>query len=332
MRASRLLSLLLYLQVRGQVGARELAARLEVSERTVQRDVEALAATGVPVRSVRGPAGGYRLEGGYRTRLTGLGVDEAQALAFLGLSGPAGDLGLTASLDTAQRKLWAALTGEARARAERSTQRFHLDPVRWYGTAEPAPQLAALAEAVWQDRRVRVRYSRAATTTERVLDPLGLVLAAGDWYLVAIRDDARRTYRVSRVVGVDVLDEPARRPSDFDLATTWRTARDELERRHQLVDVTVRVEPAALPGLRRVVAVPGQRMVDVTVTTGPVELTVPFEGLSWARTALLGLGSAVEVLSPPELRERMARESRALAARYAPVATPTAGTPTAGPD
>ncbi|GAA4213133.1 helix-turn-helix transcriptional regulator [Actinocatenispora rupis] len=316
MRASRLLSLLLYLQVRGRVSGRELAARLEVSERTVQRDMEALAAAGVPVRSVRGPAGGYTLPGGYRTRLTGLGVDEAQALAFLGLSGPADELGLTGQLDTAQRKLWAALSGEARDRAERSAQRFHLDPVRWYGTAEPTPQLATLAEAVWTDRRVRIRYTSRARTTERVLDPLGLVLAAGDWYLVALRDGARRTYRISRVTVAQVLVEPARRPAGFDLAAEWRAARVELENSHTLMEVTVRAEVDVLPRLRRLVAVSGQDRIDLTAT-GPVEVTVPFEGVRWARSALLGLGAGVEVLAPPEVRDWIAAESRATAARYA---------------
>ncbi|HEY3501737.1 MAG TPA: WYL domain-containing protein [Actinocatenispora sp.] len=318
MRASRLLSLLLYLQVRGRVSGRELAARLEVSERTVQRDMEALAAAGVPVRSVRGPAGGYALAGGYRTRLTGLGVDEAQALAFLGLSGPAGELGLTGQLDTAQRKLWAALTGEARERAERSAQRFHLDPVRWYGTAEPTPALAALAEAVWTDRRVRIRYTdRTARHAERTVDPLGLVLGAGDWYLVALRDGERRTYRISRVVAAEVLAEPAYRPDGFDLAAEWRAARDELENAHPLIHVTLRVDAAALPRLRRVVAVRGQDLVDAAATR-QVELTVPFEGLRWARMSLLGLGASVEVLAPPEVRDWIAAESRAIAARYAP--------------
>ncbi len=317
-RASRLLSLLLYLQVRGQVGARELAARLEVSERTVQRDMEALAAAGVPVRSVRGPAGGYRLAGGYRTRLTGLGVQEAQALAFLGLAGPAEQLGLTARLDTAQRKLWAALTGEARAEADRAAQRFHLDTVRWYGTAEPAPQLATLAEALWRDRRVMISYARGGVVGERRVDPLGLVLASGDWYLVALRENLRRTYRVSRIVAVTALDEPAHRPPGFDLAEAWREARHELETSHRLVDVTVRVSADALPRLRRLVAVTGQHLVDVAGTEDPVELTVPFEGERWACSALLGLGPTVEVLAPATLRSRIAAQARAVAAQYGP--------------
>ncbi len=315
-RASRLLSLLLHLQVRGQVTGPELAARLQVSERTVQRDVEALAAAGIPIRSVRGPAGGYSLPGGYRTRLTGLGAAEAQALAFLGLSGAAEALGLSDQLDAAQHKLWAALSGDAREHADRSAQRFHLDPVRWYGSAEPTPALAGVAEAVWLDRRLRLRYAaRGGTARERVVDPLGLVLAAGDWYLVARRDGARRTYRISRVLGAQALDEAADRPAGYDLAADWADARSQLESRHELVTVTVLADPAVLPGLHRVVAVAGQHLVDVAATE-PVRLEVPFEGLAWAATALLGLGAGIEVLAPASLRERLAAEARAVADRY----------------
>src|SRR5215813_4729084 len=155
-----MMTLLLHLQVRGQASGTELAALLEVSERTVQRDVEALLASGVPVRSTRGPAGGYRLDGGYRTRLTGVGLDEAGALAFLGLAGPAQQLGLGEILEGARMKIWASLTGEARERAGRTAERFHLDPVRWYGTPEPVPCLAQLADAVWRDRCVRMEYVR----------------------------------------------------------------------------------------------------------------------------------------------------------------------------
>ncbi|MGW1058812.1 helix-turn-helix transcriptional regulator [Micromonospora rubida] len=316
MRASRMLALLMQLQVRGQLTARELAQRLEVNERTVQRDVEALAAAGVPVRSVRGPAGGYRLEGGYRTRLTGLGADEATALAFLGLHGVADDLGLTAMLDTVRTKVLASLTGEARQRAQRSAERFHLDPVRWYGRREPTPRLADLAAAVWRDRWIRIGYVRDGTLTERTVAPLGLTLAAGDWYLVALRDGQRRTYRASRIRTVELLDESVHRPAGFVLADIWTQSRQAMETEHALIEVTVRITTAALPRLRRLVAVTGQDRIDLTATGDDVELTIPFEGENWACTALLGLGPAVQVLAPAPLRARMAAQTRAASARY----------------
>ncbi len=313
-----MLSVLLHLQVRGQLSGPELAERLEVSERTVQRDVEALVAAGIPVRSVRGPGGGYRLDGRYQTRLTGVGTQEAQALAFLGLSGPAAELGLSGTLDMARTKVWAALTGEARDRAERTARRFHLDPVRWYGTAEPVPLLGALADAVWDDRRVRATYARDVRPVERTLDPLGLVLAAGDWYLVALAERSPRTYRVSRFTRVEVLSEVAARPDGFSLAETWAELRRQLEARHALIDVTVRIRGSALPRLRRVVAVAGQGRVEVNDLSEWAEVTVPFESESWALTTLLGLGSDVEVLAPARLRDRMGTETRAAADRYAP--------------
>ncbi|WP_433284846.1 helix-turn-helix transcriptional regulator [Micromonospora sp. CA-244673] len=317
MRASRMMTLLLQLQVRGQASGRELARRLEVSERTVQRDVEALVAAGIPIRATRGPAGGYRLDRGYRTRLNGVGLDEAGALAFLGLAGPAEQLGLGELLEGARTKVWAGLTGAARERAGRTTERFHLDPTRWYGAPEPVPCLPDLADALWRDHRIRIRYVRDGRPVTREVDPLGLVLAAGDWYLVALRNGRRRTYRVSRMRAVELLDESAARPPGFDLAAAWAESRRALEDEPVAVEVTVRVAAAALPRLRRLVPVAGKDRVPVTAT-GEIVLTVPFENLGWARSALLGLGSAVEVLAPAELRTQVADELRAAAARYTP--------------
>jgi len=316
-RASRMMTLLLHLQVHGQASGKDLARQLEVSERTVQRDVEALVAAGIPVRATRGPAGGYRLDGGYRTRLTGVGLDEAGALAFLGLAGPAQQLGLGELLHGAQTKVLASLTGEARDRAARTAERFHLDPIRFFGTPEPVPCLTPLADALWRDRRVRIQYVRDGQVATREIDPLGLVLAAGDWYLVAQRSQQRRTYRVSRVRSVQLLDEPVRRPARFDLAESWAESRRDLEEEKTEIEVTVRVAARALPRLRRMVPVHGQALVPVAAT-GEIELTVPFESESWACEAILSLGAAVEALRPAPIRERIAGETRAAAARYDP--------------
>jgi len=312
-----MMTLLLHLQVRGQASGSELAQLLEVSERTVQRDVEALAASGVPLRSSRGPAGGYRLEGGYRTRLTGMGLDEAGALAFLGLAGPAQQLGLGDILEGARMKVWASLTGEARDRAGRSQERFHLDPVRWYSAPEPVPCLPQLADAVWRDRCVHMEYVRDGRPASRMVTPMGLVLAAGDWYLVAQRDGQRRTYRVSRVRSVEVLDEAAVRPPDFDLAEQWAQARRELENETTAVEVTLRASAKVLPRLRKMVPVHGQDRIPLT-SAGDVEVTVPFEDETWACEAILSMGAAVEVLGPSAIRHRIAAEIRAMAASYEP--------------
>jgi predicted DNA-binding transcriptional regulator YafY len=311
-----MMSLLLHLQVRGQASGAELARRLEVSERTVQRDVEALVASGIPVRSARGPAGGYRLDGGYRTRLTGVGLDEAGALAFLGLAGPAQQLGLGEMLEGARVKVWASLTGEARDRAGRTAERFHLDPVRWFGTPEPVPCLTELADAVWRDRRVRIEYVRDGQAQTREIDPLGLVLTAGEWYLVALRGRQRRTYRVSRVRSVELLDEAVTRPPGFDLAESWTLARKELETERTAVEVTLRLAAKALPRLRKMVPVHGQNRIAVA-QTGEVEVTVPFENQEWAVEAILSFGSDAVVLRPESMRKRVLGELKSALKRYA---------------
>ena len=196
MRATRLVSLLLLLQTRGLLTAGELAELLEVSVRTVHRDVESLAAAGVPVEAVRGPAGGYRLAGGYRTRLTGLTADEAEALFAAGMPGPAAELGLGGELAAARLKVLAALPAELQERATQASRLFHLDTRGWFRAGDRVPHLPAIAEAVWHRRRVRLRYREGPRTVQRTIDPLGLVLKGGAWYLVARRSVGMRVYRV----------------------------------------------------------------------------------------------------------------------------------------
>src|SRR5437870_5303738 len=214
MRARRLVSLLLLLQTRGQRTAAELADRFEVSIRTIHRDIEALGDAGVPVEAVRGPAGGYRLARGYRTRLTGLTAEEAEAL----FAAPAAELGLGRVLADARLKVLAALPAELQERAERSARLFHLDTRGWFRGEDRTPHLPLLASAVWQGKRVRARYREGPRVVQRTVDPLGLVLKAGAWYLVARRSVGMRVYRVSRFASVRILGQSFQRPSDFDLS------------------------------------------------------------------------------------------------------------------
>src|SRR5438067_2853422 len=219
MRASRLLSVLLLLQNRGRMTAEELAAELEVSVRTVYRDIEALSAAGVPVYADRGRTGGYRLVDGYRTRLTGLTEEEAQALSLAGLPVAAAELGLGTVLAAAQLKLYAALPEELRSRAGKLAERFLLDIPGWFRGVESLPRLSELARAVWENRRIKMRYRRwDATDVTRSVDPLGLILKAGNWYLAARGDGTDRSYRVSRILELAELPETFERPADFDLA------------------------------------------------------------------------------------------------------------------
>lgn len=224
MRAARLLSLVLLLQNRGRLTAGELAGELGVSVRTVYRDIDALSGARIPVYGDAGHGGGYELLGGYRTRLTGLHADEAESLFLAGLPGAAADLGLGEVLAAAQLKLTAALPPPLRDRAGRIRERFHLDALGWYREWDTPSALAALADAVWNQRRIQVRYRRWAEPqeVERALDPYGLVLKAGVWYLVAAVDGAVRTYRVSSILRLEVGEDGFERPGGFDLAAHWQ--------------------------------------------------------------------------------------------------------------
>ncbi|MFI1521840.1 helix-turn-helix transcriptional regulator [Kitasatospora cineracea] len=332
MRADRLLSLLLLLQNRGLCTAAELAAALEVSVRTVHRDVEALGAAGVPVLAERGRTGGYRLVDGYRTRLTGLTGDEAGALFLAGVPDAAKELGLGAVLATAQLKVQAALPAELADRTRQLQDRFHLDPASWFRDADPVPELARVAEAVWEQRVLRVHYRRWRGEVHRELRPLGLVLKSGIWYLVALpapssptplspspAPPSLRTYRVSRILSAEVAAEPFERPPDFDLATHWASVTRELAGMLHQDTATVRVSPRAL-GLLPVQF--GRSGAEAARSAGPPDeegwtvVQLPVESTPVAVSDLLRLGPDAEVLAPPALRRAVADAVAALARRY----------------
>ncbi|GAA3819071.1 YafY family protein [Sphaerisporangium flaviroseum] len=322
MRASRLLSLLLLLQTRGRMTAAELSEELEVSVRTVYRDVEALSSAGVPVYADRGPAGGYQLLDGYRTRLNGLTAEEASSLFLAGLPGPAAELGLADVAAAAELKLLAALPPEPRSQASRMRERFLLDVPGWYRDADDVPHLGQVADAVWEGRRLRMVYRRwGPTEVEREVRPYGLVLKGGSWYMVAAPDDATaRTYRVSRIVSVEVLPERFARPEGFDLADFWHTYSADFRDRMYTAEATIRLAPGA-EGLLRYTA--GARPVDTALAAaGPpgedgwTELRLPVESVRHACWLLLRMGSDLEVLGPPELRRLMATTVSKLATMY----------------
>ncbi|MFF2950563.1 helix-turn-helix transcriptional regulator [Kitasatospora sp. NPDC057965] len=341
MRADRLLALLLLLQNRGRMTAGELAAELEVSVRTVYRDVEALAASGVPVTADRGPDGGYRLMDGYRTRLTGLTDAEADALFLTGAPGPARDLGLGAVLTTAQLKLQAALPAELADRTRRVQDRFHLDAPAWFRDVDPVDHLAPVARAVWEQRVLRVHYQRWRGEVHRELHPLGLVLKGGIWYLVAAAagaaaatdsgadsgsagagsaESAARTYRVSRLLAVEVADETFERPAGFDLAAHWAETARRLTAALHRQTARLRLSPEARRLLPMQFGAAGARAL---ATAGPpdadgwAEVDLAVESTTVAVGDLLRLGPEAVVLGPPDLREAVAAAATALARRYA---------------
>lgn len=311
MRASRLVSLMLLLQVRGRRTAAQLAEELEVSVRTVYRDVEALQEAGVPVLGHGGPAGGYELLAGYRSRLTGLTVGEAEALVLSALPGPAAELGRTTQAEAARLKLQAALPEGLRERAEHVRSRFLLDSRPWHRSAGETPHLVEVAGAVWAQRRIRMRYRRWRHPEEvaRVVDPYGLVVKAGTWYLVAATAGGpARTYRVDQVLDLAVLDARADRPDPFDLAEYWQAHLADFTAGLHTGTARVRLTPTGLGRLSVVLpaAVPVAGRPPPPTADGWTTLTLPIESIDHAHDALLGLGAQVEVLEPPELRARMA--------------------------
>jgi predicted DNA-binding transcriptional regulator YafY len=314
-RADRLVATLLLLQSRGRVTAAEVADELEVSVKTARRDLEALAIAGIPVYSQAGRNGGWSLVGGARTDLSGLTADEARAL-FL-LAGPSA--ALTPDAKAALRKLVAALPETFRSAAEAAAAAIVLDPANWgdHHPAPPPPHLEALQRAVIDGIQVRLGYAdRARTRTERLVHPLGLVEKGSVWYLVAGTDAGMRTFRLSRIESVDVTGEPVVRPSDFDLAATWRQTVAAIEERRTSVRAIVRCDPGAVHALRSQFGT-GFKVVRDHLADGRVEVEIGMAYPNRIAEQLAGWGDHVEVVDPPEVRDLLARIGAQLVARYA---------------
>jgi predicted DNA-binding transcriptional regulator YafY len=322
-RASRLVNLLLLLQTRGGMTAAELARELEVSVRTIHRDVEELSAAGVPIFAERGPHGGIRLVDGYRTRLTGMTADEAEALFLAGLPGPAAQLGLGTVVAAAQLKVMAALPPELRSRATRLVERFHLDAAGWFAADEPVPHLAVLSAAVWEGRLVRISYERGGGPVERTVAPLGLVLKAGVWYVIGLVEGDIRTYRGSRVTAASLLDERVERPVGFDLAAYWAESSAAYERDSPSVEVVVRCPVSRLDRLHGAVgdrAMDGAERIGGPDEDGLVTLRLTLPWPDEVPGQLLAAGASVEVLEPQDIRDRLVAAAERIVARYRGVA------------
>ncbi|MEO8524617.1 MAG: YafY family protein [Caldimonas sp.] len=320
MRASRLLSILMTLQSRGRVSAPALAEALEVSVRTIYRDVDQLSAAGVPVWGDRGRHGGFQLQGGWKTELTGLTADEAQAMFMAGMPGPAKDLGLAQAAASVQLKLVAALPADWQRDAERAAARFHLDPVDWFRGAAPPDHLKTVAAAVWSEQRLRMRYESWSSVSERDVDPFGLVLKAGVWYLVARQGRALRTFKLSGIQHLVRLAVRFVRPRRFDLAAHWAKATQRFEEGVYRGAASLRVSPAGLAGVRRfsaIVAQAADRSAGKPDARAWCSVTIPIESVENAVREMLKLGTEVEVIEPVELREAMRRAAQRLVALYA---------------
>lgn len=322
MRATRLLSTLMLLQAKGRLTARQLADRLEVSVRTTYRDIDTLQRAGVPIYAEAGPSGGYQLVAGYTTRLTGLTAEEADAVFLTGMPGPASELGLGAAVAAARLKLHAALPAELRERAGRILERFHLDPGTWYRESDRPPLLAVVASAVWDERRIHVSYRRwkAPVDVTRTLDPHGVVLKAGTWYLVARSGDDMRTFRVSQITNLTVLDERFVRLEEFDLAKYWDAYLIEFGARLYTADATIRMSRDGRARIRKLMDAAVATAVEATASApdpdGWITAIVPIESLDHAHTEFLKFGAELEVLQPPELRSLLNGSAFALADLY----------------
>ncbi|MEU9704894.1 WYL domain-containing protein [Streptomyces sp. NPDC047981] len=319
MRAARLIKMVLLLQSRPSMTAAELAEELEVSERTITRDALALSEAGVPVYADRGRAGGYRLIGGYRTRLTGLARGEAEALFLSGLPGALRDMGLEDAASAARLKVSAALLPSLRDAPESAAQRFLLDAPGWYQEPETPELLPPIAEAVWDDRMLSARYRRGDGEVDRELAPYGLVLKAGVWYLCARAGTAFRTYRVDRFTAVALGEERFVRDEEFDLPAFWAERAAEFARSILRAEVVLRLSEA---GARRLPYVTDRAAAEEALAggtedgAGRLTATLLVEAEDVAFSQLLALGPEVEVLGPESLRARFAAAARGLAELY----------------
>ena len=311
--------MLMLLQGRGRLSARVLADELEISVRTVYRDIDELSASGVPVWADRGRDGGFQLQPGWRTRVDGLTAAEAQAMFLGGLPGPAAELGLGEAMASAQLKLLAALPDGWREDARRVSSRFHVDPIDWYRGPAATDHLPAIAQAVWSERRLEVRYESWSGVKRHRLDPLGLVLKAGIWYVVASGGKGPRTYRLSNILELTASDERFARPKVFDLAAYWAASTKRFEAGLYRDSALLRVTPRGMKhvrGLSHALADAADKSARDDAVRGWQRITIPIESIEHATGQLLRLGSEAQVLKPAALRKSLAQTIAAMAALY----------------
>jgi predicted DNA-binding transcriptional regulator YafY len=303
----------LLLQVDRRVTARELAKRLEVSERTILRDMEALSGSGVPVVAERGAGGGWSLLEEYQTKLTGLSAAEIQSLFLARPARLMADLGLKQEAEAAFIKLQASLPEGSRQQAEFARQRILIDTGGWRDPAESIASLPVLLDALWQERQVRFAYRRVlCEASERVADPLGLVGKGSAWYLVARVDGEARTYRVSRISDAAILDQPSARPADFDLATYWERSAAEFREKLPRFYATFLVNAAAM----RWVRYRGWRLEQEMQEGDRVRVRLRFDIEEEAVQFALSLGGEAELVEPSELRRKVLESARAVVERH----------------
>ena len=318
MRADRLISLLMLLQTKGLMTAQELAERLEVSPRTIYRDLDALSAAGVPVYAERGPQGGCMLLESYRTNLTGLKEDEVRALFMFTVPGLLADLGVHKASEAAMLKLTAALPIPFQQDVAQLRNRIHLDAAPWFQPEEPVPHLPLIQEAVWQQRRVRLVYRRGdGLWIKRLVSPYGLVAKTSIWYVVVGIQERHWVYRVSRIMEAEMTEVQFQRPPAFNLADYWTQWCRRFERSQDKFAVTLRVSPTGVPGLVQAFGDGLYQVLEAAVEeNGRLSFSLTFASEEAACQRLLGLGTAVEIIEPASLRQKILEISRDLIVLY----------------
>nr|WKF60698.1 hypothetical protein HUO10_005219 [Paraburkholderia busanensis] len=321
MKASRLLSIMMMLQARGRMTAPALAEALEVSERTVLRDIDQLSAAGVPIWGDRGRNGGFQLREGWSTDLTGLTENEAHAMFLAGLPGPATELGLDGTATSARLKLIASLPPDSREHADRVASRLHVDTIDWYRAQETPVFLREVADAVWNSYRIEVKYESWRGVSSRELDPLGLVLKGGTWYLIAkvAGKPAPLTFRLANILELKSSRRRFKRPARFDLAVHWRDALSKYEADLCRLTAHIAVSPRGEKWLinARVKTTPVPPDSDRAETPkGWKQYLVPIESIEHGARKLLGYGSEIKIVGPLELRNRFREELSQLVALY----------------
>lgn len=316
MKADRLMSVLLLLQARGRATERELAERLEVSQRTIHRDLEALSAANVPVFALRGSQGGWELAEGWRTQVPALDSSELRAL-IMAQPRAAGHPRLRAAAESALNKLMAALPGSMREEATAMRERLHVDPAGWWDAGEDVSALPMVQDAVMRDRKLTFDYIRGdGERSARTVDPLGLVSKGSSWYLVARTDKGMRTFRVSRMSSVTVLANGFKRPARFGLEAYWKKSLSELEGKRQGYPVILAIRKGSAQKLTGWLAAKPIEGIDYAhLEPGVIAMEVQFEHEEQARFVVLGLGTRARVLRPIELRQTVEAEIAQLAAQ-----------------
>jgi predicted DNA-binding transcriptional regulator YafY len=314
MKASRLLSILMTLQARGHRTADQLAEELEVSTRTIHRDVDELSAAGVPIYAERGRQGGFRLLDGYQTRLTGLDADEASVLMLSGIGTALDDLGLTDALWQTERKLMAALPEPARAKAALVANRFHLDPFSWYRQKEEAPFVTQIVKAVWADQRISIKYESWKGPIQRDLDAIAVVLKAGDWYLIGCAQ-TMRVYKIANIQSVTVLESKFERSADFDVSQFWGEWITSFEVHIRPNRARLRVTQKGQNILKSMGRMP---IAHFPVPDQPdvTDIDLAVEGEANTVRQILSLGAEAKVIAPETLRLAVLNEVSRLAGYY----------------